>query len=244
MVTFICPACGEERTGKRRRCYQCTKATHTDESRERIRQALKGFCKRSLFTGVAGQNDRVYVSGRDNQSGTRVNAFGDTGFGIFTIPNQVEIDANGNMLDLQPPNGVYAGDFGFSSGGTLAGTLGGNTTAKPDFWLDPSGATLGFSVIAYLSRGDANTAIGKGAVELTYNGIAQSSANVIEGTHTFWGNEYIYQSNSAGTEAQSAYNLLTTPATGIVAHCDGVKAIALSAMHAHRNGPTTDPIHN
>ena len=42
MVTFICPACGEERIGKRRRCYPCTKAKHTAESKEQIRQALKG----------------------------------------------------------------------------------------------------------------------------------------------------------------------------------------------------------
>ena len=42
MITFICPECGEERTGKRRRCYPCTAAKHTPESKERIRQALKG----------------------------------------------------------------------------------------------------------------------------------------------------------------------------------------------------------
>jgi hypothetical protein len=205
-----------------------------------IRQALKGFCKRALFSGNSSDTGYVYVSGRDNQSGTRVNAYGTTGFGIFTIPNQVEIDSNGNMLDLDPPNGTYAGDYGYSSGGTLAGTLGGVTTNSSDLW---NGGT-GFSVIAYLSRGDANTAIGKGAVELTYNGVAQSSANVIEGTHSFWGNEYIYQSNSALTEAQSAYSRLANTSTGIPANCDGVKAIALSAMHAHRNGPTTDPVHN
>jgi hypothetical protein len=42
MVTFICPTCGEERTGQRRRCYQCTGAKQTPESKELIRQALKG----------------------------------------------------------------------------------------------------------------------------------------------------------------------------------------------------------
>jgi HNH endonuclease len=42
MVTFTCPTCGEERTGKRRRCYQCTGFKQTDESKDKIRQALKG----------------------------------------------------------------------------------------------------------------------------------------------------------------------------------------------------------
>ena len=206
-----------------------------------IRQALKGFCKRAVFSGnSADVNDYVYVSGRDNQSGTRVNAFGNTGFGIFTIPNQVEMDSAGNMLDLAPPTGTYAGDYGFSSGGTLANTMGADTTTKADNW---NGGT-GYSVIAYLSRGDANTAVTAGAVELTYNGIAQSSVNVKEGTHTFWGNEYIYQANGAGAEAQSAYGRLANGTTGIVNYCDGVKAIKLSDMHCTRTGPTSDPSHN
>lgn len=41
MVTFTCPTCGIERTGRRRRCYPCT-VRQTPESRERIRRALTG----------------------------------------------------------------------------------------------------------------------------------------------------------------------------------------------------------
>jgi hypothetical protein len=141
------------------------------------------------------------------------------------------------MLDLEPPNGTYAGDFGFSSGGTLAGTLGANTTAKPDLFNGGSG----YSVIAYLSRGDANTAIANGAVELTYDGVAQNSANVKEGTFTFWGNEYIYQRNGVSSEAQSAYNRL---AVSIPNDVNGTTAIKFSDMHTTRTGPTTDPTHN
>lgn len=203
-----------------------------------IRQALVGFCKRAVFSGnPSDTNDYVYVSGRDNQSGTRVNAFGNSGFGIFSLPNQIEMDSSGNMLDLEPPNGTYAGDFGFSSGGTLAGTLGANTTAKPDLFNGGSG----YSVIAYLSRGDANTAIANGAVELTYDGVAQNSANVKEGTFTFWGNEYIYQRNGVSSEAQSAYNRL---AVSIPNDVNGTTAIKFSDMHTTRTGPTTDPTHN
>lgn len=203
-----------------------------------IRQALSGFCKRAVFSANAADiSDYVYVSGRDNQSGTRVNAFGNSGFGIFTIPNQVEMDSSGNMLDLDPPNGVYAGDFGFTSGGTLAGTMGANTTAKSDLFNGGSG----YSVIAYLSRGDANTAITAGATELTYNGVAQSAANVKEGTFTFWGNEYIYQKNGASSEAQSVYNNM---AASIPNDVNGTTAIKLTDMHCVRTGPTSDPGHN
>jgi hypothetical protein len=203
-----------------------------------IRQALGGFCKRAVFTGnAADTGDYVYVSGRDNQSGTRVNQFGICGFGIFTPPNQIEMDASGNMLDLDPPNGTYAGDFGFSSGGTLAGTLGANTTAKSDLW---NGVT-GYSVIAFLSRGDANTAIANGAIEISANGVAQTSAAVKEGSYAYWGNEYIYQKNGASSEAQSVYNNM---ATSIPNDVNGTTAIKLTDMHCTRSGPTSDPAHN
>jgi hypothetical protein len=203
-----------------------------------IRQALVGFCKRAVFSGnLSDTNDFVYVSGRDNLSGTRVNQFGESGFGIFSSPNQIEMDSSGNMLDLEPPNGTYAGDFGFSSGGTLAGTLGANTTAKPDLFNGGSG----YSVIAFLSRGDANTAIANGAIELTANGVAQNSANVKEGTYSYWGNEYIYQRNGVSSEAQSVYSRLVV---SIPADVNGLSAIKLSDMHTTRTGPTTDPTHN
>ncbi len=57
-----------------------------------IRKALQGACKRAVFSGNASDtNDFVYVSGRDNQSGTRVNQFGESGYGIFNFPNQIEM---------------------------------------------------------------------------------------------------------------------------------------------------------
>jgi hypothetical protein len=203
-----------------------------------IRQALQGVCKRAVFTGnPSDTNDFVYVSGRDNQSGTRVNQFGESAFGIFTIPNQIEMDSSGNMLDLAPPSGTYEGDFGFSSGGTLAGTMGANTTAKPDL---ANGGT-GYSVIAFLSRGDANTAIANGAIEITANGVAQNSANVKEGTYTYWGNEYIYQKNGASSEAQSVYGRMVVSIPNDV---NGTTAIKLTDMNCVRSGPTSDPQHN
>lgn len=42
MITFTCPICGQERTGVRKRCYPCTAPKQTPESKEKIRQALKG----------------------------------------------------------------------------------------------------------------------------------------------------------------------------------------------------------
>ena len=204
-----------------------------------IRSALSAFCPLAVFTGNAADTDSyVYASGRDDQSGTRVNALGTCGFGIFTIPSQIEMNNAGVMQQI---NGDYAGDFGFTSGGTLGKTMGADTTSATD---EVNGGN-GYSVIAYLGVGDADTAVGAGATVLTYNGVPFSPANVIEGTYTFWGNEYIYQANNvvASSEADKVYGFLSA-STGINAFCDGRKAIKLTDMHCTRSGPTTDPVHN
>jgi hypothetical protein len=218
--------------------------TGTNVTDSMIRQALGGFCKLAVFSGnTADTNSYVYVSGRDNLSGTRVNAFGDTGYGIFTVPNQIEMNSSGVMQDLTG-GGVYAGDYGFSSGGSLAATMGATTTAAVDNW---NGVT-GYSTIAYLSVGDAATALGlsPAAVELTYDGVLFSPAAVKEGTYNFWGNEYIYEANNvlSGSEPDKVYGFLSPLATGIDSFCDGTKAIKLTDMHCSRPGPTGDPVHN
>jgi hypothetical protein len=215
-----------------------------------INQALVGGggAKRAVFDGVATDtNDYIFVSGRDSSSGTRVNAFGDSGFGILTTPAQVEL-AGGVMQVLATStnrSGVvtstYSGDFGFSSGGTLAGTLGSSTTGSTDFIHSKTG----FSVVAYLGVSDGDTAVTAGATVLSYDGVPFLPANVLEGTYTFWGNEYIYEANNvaSGSEADNIYKLLTPVSTGISSFCDGRKAIALAAMHCTRQGPTSYPSH-
>jgi hypothetical protein len=218
--------------------------TGTNITASMFRQALGAFCPTAVFSGNAlDTTNFVYVSGRDNGSGTRVNTFGDTGFGIGTPPSQIEIDSTGNMV--ANTNGLYADDFGFSSGGTLAKTMGTSTVGKDDPWQLTTGA--GFSVVAYLSRGDADTALAltpTHATELTYNGVTQSRANVIEGTHTLWGNEYIFQHAGASVAAQNVYKVLG-PNGGIDGQVgSGTKAIRLGDMHCSRTGPNSDPSHN
>jgi hypothetical protein len=221
----------------------------TNVTDSQILQALGGIggAKRAVFDGTASHtNDYVYVSGRDTGSGTRVNAFGNSGFGIVNVPSQIEMNSSGVMQPLLIQTnrfGVvstnYSGNFGFSSGGTLAGTMGSATSGQTDFVH--TNASGGYSVIAYVGISDGNTAIGKGALPLAYNGVAFTTNNVLEGTYTFWGNEYIYEANNADSIANAAFGLIGTNAD---AFCDGTKAIALSQMHSQRGGPTSAPGHN
>ena len=213
--------------------------TGTNVSSSQIIQALSGFAPRSVFDGNAADvNDFVYVSGRDAFSGTRVNTFGDSGYGILTPPMQIEVDkTTGNLqsdTDLNGNAGVFFGDIGFSSGGTLAGTLGVSTVGKSD--AQANGGTGGYSVIAYLSRGDATTAIGNGAVECTYNGVSFSRSGIIEGNYSFWGYEFIFQRNGASAQAQAAYTGLKTGIGSVAGHTS-LKFIPSGDMDCQRSGP-------
>jgi hypothetical protein len=210
----------------------------TNISHRMFQQSEFFFCPRAVFDGdQTHTNDFVYISGRDNKSGTRVNTFGDTGFGPGTTPaSQIEMDTAGNMS-------ATFGDVGFSSGGTLASTMGASTVGKDDLVAGTTGQ--GYSVVAYLSRGDANTAISSNAVELAYDGVVQSRANVLEGTHSLWGNEYIFQRNGAAVTAQNVYKVLG-PNGGInsVLSPTSTTAIRLGDMHCTRSSPFAAPAHN
>jgi hypothetical protein len=217
--------------------------TGTNVTDAQVQQALNGYAPRALFDGNSGHTgDYVYVEGRNNQSGTRVNAYGDTGFGILTSPNQIEINNSGVMQDLSGNgSGIYEGDYGFSSGGTLAATMGANTTAQTD---QVNGGTPGFSVIAYLGLSDAATAITDGGTALSFNGIPFSAAAVEQGQYAFWGNEYCDLQASPTTEETLAYHNLTAKTTGISAYGDGTIVIPLTSMAATRSGPNSAPAHN
>ena len=209
---------------------------------QNVRQALKGYAVLAQFTGNSADTTFVYVSGRDNGSGTRVNQFGDPGFGIFSSPFTAQINANGSMID-QTGFGTYLGDYGYSSGGPLATQMGYDLAQATSVDVANGTGVEKFSVIAYLGRSDANTAEANGATDLTCNGVAYSNAAIKEGQYNLWGNEYVYRRNTSTSQATTVYNKLVA-ATGVSGHADGTLTIKLTDMHCIRNGPTSDPVHN
>ena len=210
----------------------------TDQS---IRQALKGYAVLAQFTANPADTTFVYVTGRDNQSGTRVNQFGDCGFGIFSSPFMVQINPDGSMVNHG--GGTYVGDYGYSSGGSIATQMGYDLSQGTSVDVANGTGVEKFSVIAYLGRSDANTAEANGATDLACNGVAYSNAAIEEGQYNVWGNEYVYRRNTSTPQATAVFNKLAA-STGVSGHADGTLTIKLTAMHCTRNGPTSDPVHN
>jgi hypothetical protein len=205
------------------------------------RVLLAGGNPAALVTGNSADTTWVYVTGRDHNSGTRVNTFGDTGFGIFSTPYQLEVAANGSMIDQG--GGTYLGDYGYSGGGSVATQMGydlGAATSQDVY----TGSLLHFSVVAYLGYSDAGTAVSNGGTDLTYEGVAESTAAVREGQYQFWGNEWVYIRCSPSSQATTVFGKLSPAATGINAHADNLALIDLRTMDATRNGPTSDCVHN
>ncbi|SPE55814.1 conserved exported hypothetical protein [Verrucomicrobia bacterium] len=200
-----------------------------------FRQAITGGASLALFTGNAADTSFVYITGRDDNSGTRVNVMGETGYGIFTPVAQIETDSSGNMM-FGP---TFTTEEGYPSGGGVATQLGVNTSSAPD---SINGGT-GYSVIGYLGISDALTAAGLGATYLSFNGVMESPTTVEQGQFTYWGNEYCYHKNTASTDALTVYGKLVANPGGITSKSDGTTTIDLGLMNCSRNGPTSDPIH-
>jgi hypothetical protein len=215
-------------------------ASLTNVTDQSLRIALAGGAKLAQFSGNPADTNWVYISGRNNQSGTRVNSFGDTGYGIFTAPYQLEVAANGSMI--AQADGNVLEDVGYSGGGSVATQMGYDLSQSSAVDIANGNGAQPYSVIGYLGIADATTAEGLGATPLTYNGVAYSVAAVQQGQYNFWGNEYTYHKNTVSSQALTVYNKLVA-STGVSGHADGVLTISLSSMKAVRNGPTSDPSH-
>jgi hypothetical protein len=214
---------------------------------QQIRILLTGGSKAALLTGNSADTTWVYVTGRDSFSGTRVNTLGDCGYGIFSNPSQGKIASDGSMIDVDG-TGTYVGYdsgslYGYASGGSIATQMGYDLSQSTS--IDQVQGSGHFSIVAYLGYSDAGSAIANGGTELTYNGVAESTAAIQQGKYNFWGNEYIYKKNTGlSAQASSVWTKLASSTTGINHQADGLSFIDLTTMQATRNGPTSDPIHN
>ena len=184
----------------------------------------------SQFTGnSADASAFVYAIGRDEDSGTRLTAFAETGLGALATVVQKQQELSGTAVTgvhdwpVNTVNGITygLGDSGFASGGLLAAAMRNDSSAVGSF-------------VTYLSTGDAATAIsGSGgagpAKELTYNGVAYSLTNVQEGLYTFWSYEHMLFPSSL--DATKKLNANTIAAR---IH-DFDASVLISSMHVQRN---------
>jgi len=140
----------------------------------------QGYIPLAMITGAAAdQGAYAYATGRDPESGTRITAMAEVGYGVFNAVQQYRPTiASGAVTSVELwPAGTYAeGNGGYTSGSSVKTALSANAY------------TNGNGLISYLGSSDWNPT---GNKEMSYNGNLYTADNVKQGKYTFWG--YLHQ---------------------------------------------------
>jgi len=197
---------------------------------------VEGNLKLSELSGNSGDTEAVLGVGRDEDSGTRIQALACSAIGIQTALQQYDpVNNSGNTeitgANLWPAvtlNGINypQGDSGFSSGGSLATEI-----------SLPHASTYSTWFVSYLGLNDAATVTN--GIQLEFNGVAYSAANV-EGPgaagfvkqYGYWGYEHLFWRSTFGGAGKTVATQLSTDLKTTSAATSG---ILLSAMKVSRD---------
>jgi hypothetical protein len=198
-----------------------------------------GLLPASILTGnPANVGTSVLATGRNNGSGTRALVLAETQYGAFTSVVQYTAAFTGNRVDGSSRiNAISAfpANGGHSSNSGVRDML---TRSMVDATFD--GNPVDAMFVSYLTISDAISAASEGAVPLTYNGVAYSEANVINGSYTLWGYQQFYKGNSP-TTAENTFDarLRALVPVDLIANNAG---IPIDNMNVDRNGGDGGPI--
>ncbi len=220
-----------------------TRLVNIDDAQARVALSGPGFA--ALFTGNSADNNQyVYVVGRDNGSGTRVDCLSACRYGITKAVDQWFIGGNpsdGSTLAL-----TEAINAGYSSGGSVAKALSIDGSCQQ---TDPVFATTGWIAIGYLGIGDAKNINGTGNGQpfwLTLNGVPETNGAVEEGQYNYWNYEYLFGrvgiSGFTATYGSSLAALVPGQLGGSVASASDT-GINITFMHAQKPSDIGDPFH-
>jgi hypothetical protein len=195
---------------------------------------LNGSLPQSHFDN-SGSTTPVFVTGRNSDSGTRLDAFAESYFGIDGAP--VQLDPTnpppGNFDHVAAgawvggPGGIaYFGPAdGFSSGGPLSIVMQATGSLR----------VIGGYLVTYLALNDAASAVAGGAALLTYNGFAYSATAVEIGQYSFWSYEHFLKGPTFDGVPDSDPHVVAANALAAQIATDAATSgISLSSMHASR----------
>jgi len=198
-----------------------------------------GYVPLSQFTGnSADSNNYVICVGRDADSGTRVAAFAECGFGVYGLPKQWQVTASGGIVSAiqlypaQTINGVdyTAGQGGYAAGSGLKSAVNATGAAAVTVALPGKGSKTGCYTVGYVGGTDIS-----GVTQMTWNGFAYgggtNAASIAEGQYSFWCYEHLmYITGLSATKVPIAQQI----ASGLKATSTQNGFINISDMHVVR----------
>jgi hypothetical protein len=178
-----------------------------------------GELPKSVYTGNAADTSIVYNTGRNNGSGTRATILSETRYGTFTNVVQWTTAATGGVEGTGTVTAIGApNNGGYSSNSGVRAVLARSSASVSV----SSAAAAPITIISYLTLSDAvaitdvvgiptvATAVATPAIDLTYNGVPYSEANVKNGAYTMWGYQQFYGSVDITGGEQTFFDAFTT----------------------------------
>jgi hypothetical protein len=198
--------------------------------------ASLGSAPLSMFSGVeADDTVEVVLTGRDDDSGTRLAAFAETGLGTVQAGNvqyQAFNSSNADVGGLAAPGAIdhltpfATSSLGYSSGGKIKNVLKSTQVGA----LDGNGVP--FVLVSYLGLGDTPGA----TQQLNYNGVPYSAAAVTSGQYTFWTKEFLmYRSDKINAVDANNLTFATALATVISTNAPISGGIHVGDMQVDRS---------
>jgi hypothetical protein len=197
-----------------------------------------GSLPASFFTGNPADAVRtVLATGRNNGSGTRATILAETQYGAFT--NVVQFNAAFTGTRTDPfPTAQLTTVTSFGNGGHPSNSGVRELLTRSGQNMTFNGNPVNGFFVSYLTISDALAALGEGANEMTYNGVAYSEANVRNGAYSLWGYQQLYLRNSP-TAAEVTFD---TALRATVPSTMGTAGIPIPTMNVTRTGGDGGPI--
>jgi len=204
---------------------------------------VSGTLKLSTLSGNSGDTESVQAVGRDEDSGTRIQALACAAIKVQKPLKQFQPLFDGNTTPTVPPPAPGSqitgaalwpavtlntisyptGDSGYNGGGSLASAVNvSHAGSRPTYanWI-----------LSYLGINDAATVTN--GIVLQFNGVPYSAAAVENGTYTYWGYEHLYYRKTFSGTGKTVANQLVGDIKNTTATISG---ILLSAMTVTRDG--------
>lgn len=207
----------------------------------------------AFFTGIATHTNKVYLIGRNEGSGTRVNTLADqfvqnaygvvkqyaastAGYtnGVLTVGDKTAaITTNRTVNGTAGVHLLAVNGDGFDSGSGVIATL----------YTDTAGSglyTLGYSGLgdATSLRNNTYATIGGSGQLLTVDGVPENDGNVTSGAYHMWGHEYLYGNTATASDTTVTAVANALAGTTVYTSCAGFAASSAFEAHAGLGGAT------
>ena len=161
---------------------------------------------------------------RNNDSGTRLDAEAETGYGFSQSETQYQPVGN-------PVSSLTSvGNNGYASGGNVATAL--NTPISASA-TDANGKP--FVLLGYVGIND-NNSVNSGNNKLAYTGVAYSQPAIREGQYTFWSYEHLLTRTTLSGVKLNAVQLYGTTLVNTDANLSGVTLSTMNVLRTIEGG--------